>query len=101
MPAFRGTIRVQPGARRDAVGGASRSRGGRPDQLASLVVRVRARPVEGAATSAAERAVAHALGVRAHQVRVRGSSSREKLVEVSDPPADIAEKWARLLARGD
>jgi hypothetical protein len=28
---------------------------------------------------------------------VRGPTSPEKLVEVSDPPADIAERWEALL----
>jgi hypothetical protein len=101
MPAFRAAIRVRPGSRADAVGGTAPlpdpggpDPGGRP----LLVVRVRARPVGGAATAAAERALAAALGVRPRQVRVvRGPTSPEKLVEVSDPPADIAERWEALL----
>jgi uncharacterized protein YggU (UPF0235/DUF167 family) len=63
-----------------------------------LEVRVRARPVEGAATSAAERVLADALGLRPRQVRVvRGATSRDKLVEVADPPADLPARWATLL----
>jgi uncharacterized protein YggU (UPF0235/DUF167 family) len=95
---FRAAIRVSPGARQDAVGGA------RPPSRAGegqvLVVRVRARPVDGAATLAAERALAAALGLPAHRVRVvRGATSREKLVEVVDPPEDLGDRWAALLSR--
>lgn len=98
MQAFRATIHVRPGARADAVGGsapASRAVG-----RAALVVHVRARPVGGAASTAAERVLAQALGVRPRQVSViRGATSRDKLIEVSDPPADIAVRWAALLER--
>jgi uncharacterized protein len=97
---FRGGIRVQPGARRDEVGGTAPVSGARAGAPAVLLVRVRARPVEGAATTAAERAIAAALGVRAGQVHVvRGATSREKLIEVTDAPADIGQRWAGLLAR--
>jgi uncharacterized protein YggU (UPF0235/DUF167 family) len=67
-----------------------------------LEVRVRARPVDGAATAAAERVLAEALGLRRRQVRVvRGATSRAKLVEITDPPADLGTRWATLLdARG-
>jgi uncharacterized protein YggU (UPF0235/DUF167 family) len=54
--------------------------------------------VDGAATAAAERALAEALGLRPRQVRVvRGATTRDKLVEVSEPPADLTDRWARLL----
>ncbi|MCU0300469.1 MAG: DUF167 domain-containing protein [Candidatus Nanopelagicales bacterium] len=96
MPRFRAAIHVRPGAGADRVGGAAA--GARSGQPAALLVRVRARPVEGAATAAAERALAEALGLRSRQVRVvRGGTARDKLVEVTDPPDDIAERWARLL----
>ncbi len=98
MTPYRAAIRVRPSAREDAAGGAvdPARRGDRP----VLEVRVRARPVDGAATSAVERVLAGALRLRPRQVRVvRGASSRDKLVEVSDPPADIERRWADLLGR--
>jgi uncharacterized protein len=94
---FRAAIHVRPGARVDRAGGAVPA--ARPGQPAALVVRVRARPVAGAATVAAERVLAEALGLRPRQVRVvRGASARDKLVEVEHPPADLADRWATLLA---
>lgn len=98
MPCFRAAIHVRPGARHDAVGG--RAPGVRPAEGAVLEVRVRARPVQGAATAAAERALAEALGLRPWQVRVvRGATARNKLVEISDAPADLAGRWSELLDR--
>ena len=98
MTSFHGAIHVRPGARRDAVGGSvPASRVGDPPVLE---VRVRARPVDGAATGAAESVLAEALDVRPRQVRViRGATSRHKLVEISDPPADIEHRWAALRDR--
>ncbi|MCU0282270.1 MAG: DUF167 domain-containing protein [Candidatus Nanopelagicales bacterium] len=99
MQPFRAAIHVHPGARVDLAGGAVPS--ARPGQPPVLVVRVRARPVEGAATAAAQRVLAEALGLRPRQVRVvRGATSRDKLVEVDEPPGDLADRWARLLAAG-
>ena len=96
MHPFRAAIHVRPGARLDRVGG--RAPAARAGDLPALVVHVRAKPVEGAATQAAERVLAQALGVRPTQVRViRGSTSRDKLVEVTDPPTDLADRWAALL----
>ena len=97
MPSHRAVIHVRPGARVDRVGGSvPASRDGEADRL---VVQVRARPVEGAATAAAERVLAAALGLRPRQVRVvRGATSRDKLVEIGDPPPDLAARWAALLA---
>ncbi len=101
MSTFRAAIRVQPGARIAAVGGPAPTPSGRAGDSPALLVRVRARPVEGAATAAAERAVAEALGVPARRVRVvRGQTTRDKLIEVTDPPEDIRQRWARLLAEG-
>jgi uncharacterized protein YggU (UPF0235/DUF167 family) len=98
VTSFRAAIHVRPGSRNEAVGG--RSAGSRPDDPPILDVRVRARPVDGAATAAAERAIADALGLRHRQVRVvRGATARNKLVEISDPPADLARRWDELLDR--
>ncbi len=62
-----------------------------------LVVAVAARAVEGKATEAALRAVADALGVRRSDVRlVTGVRSRDKIVEIRDPPDDLFERVRRL-----
>jgi uncharacterized protein YggU (UPF0235/DUF167 family) len=93
---FRAAIHVSPGARSDAVGGRAGAAG--DDHAAALAIRVRARPVDGAATAAAQKVLARALSLRTSQVRVvRGSHSRHKLVEISDPPADLAAQWEALL----
>lgn len=98
MRPFRAAIRVRPGSNREGVGPATAAVAGRATELPPLEVRVRARPVEGAATSAAERVLAAALGLRPRQVRViRGQTSRDKLVEVADPPPDIGDRWIALL----
>ncbi len=71
------TIRVRPGASRTAVGG----RYGEGAD-AALVVAVSARAVDGAATEAAVRAVAEALGISHREVRlVTGARSRTKVLE--------------------
>ena len=68
------SIRVKPGSARPGVGG---------DHAGALVVRVRARAVDGKATEAALAAVAGAFGVRRGAVRlVSGASSRTKIVDV-------------------
>lgn len=88
--ARRVAIRVKPGASRTAV------RGTHGD---ALVVAVQARAVEGKATEAALRALAEALGVRRRDlVLVSGATSRDKVVEVADPPADLDAVLARLRA---
>lgn len=102
MCPFRAAIRVRPGSRREGVWGAAGRPGptSRPGEPPALEVRVRARPVDGAATEAAERVLADALGVRPRQVRVvRGHASRDKLVEVADPPPDIDARWIALLGQ--
>jgi uncharacterized protein len=64
-----------------------------------LVVSVAARAVDGRATEAALAAVAGALGVPRRAVSlVTGASSRDKVVEVADAPAGLAERVATLLA---
>jgi uncharacterized protein YggU (UPF0235/DUF167 family) len=70
-------VAAHPGARRERV-----------DLLADdvLGVWVRARPVDGQANKAIEVAIASALGLRPHQVRlVVGEISRRKIVEIDAP----------------
>lgn len=87
-------IRVKPGASRTAVGGSHPG----PYGLA-VIVAVGARPVEGQATEAALKALAGAIGVRPSALRLRsGAASRDKLVELADPPADLPDRVAELLA---
>ncbi|WP_436773862.1 DUF167 domain-containing protein [Yinghuangia sp. YIM S09857] len=81
-------IRVKPGASRTAVGGTHGD---------ALVVAVNARAVEGKATEAALKALAAALGVRRRQITlVTGATSRDKVVEVAEPPPDLAVTLAAL-----
>ena len=87
------TVRVRPGASRTRVGG----RYGEGAD-ARLVVAVSARAVDGAATDAVLGAVAEALGVRPWQVTlVQGRTSRDKTLEIVDPPADLDVRVAALL----
>ena len=89
---FRVAVRVRPGASRTRVGGRY---GEEPD--GPVVVAVTARAVDGAATRAVLAAVAAALGVRPRQVAVvHGTASRDKLLEILEPPDDVAARVARL-----
>jgi uncharacterized protein YggU (UPF0235/DUF167 family) len=81
-------IRVRPGSSRTAVGGRYDGPFG-----PALVVAVQAPAVDGRATEAAVRAVARALGVKPRSVRVKvGETSRDKLLEIADPPADLGQR---------
>ncbi len=85
------TVRVRPGASRNAVGGVYEAPGG-----PQLVVAVTARAVDGKATEATLRAVADAFGVRRRAVvLVSGERSRTKILDValSDP-----DRLTQLLA---
>ncbi|MGH3647381.1 MAG: DUF167 domain-containing protein [Micromonosporaceae bacterium] len=85
-------VRVRPGASRTRVGGRYEGPYG-----PALVVAVTAPPVDGRATRAVLLAVAKALGVRKSAVTVRsGGNSRDKLLSVSDPPADLPNRIAEL-----
>ena len=67
-------IRVKPGARRTAVGGAH---GG------ALIVAVAAPAVEGKANEAVRKALAEAFGVRPRDVMiVAGERGRDKVIEI-------------------
>ena len=93
--AFVFPVRVRPGASRTAVGGRYDGPFG-----AAVVVAVNAPAVEGRATEAALRATAAALGVRRSAVAVRtGGTSRDKLLAVTDPPPDLADR-VRLIRDG-
>lgn len=83
-------LRVKPGAARARVGGSYGDTG-------ALVVAVTERAVDGKATAAALRALARALGVPGSAVTlVSGAASRDKVVEVADPPADLAARIEAL-----
>ncbi len=72
-------IRVTPGSAHDLVGG--RYGDGEPPQL---VVRVRARAVEGKANEAVVTVVANAFGLKPRAVHlVSGATSRHKVLEVT------------------
>lgn len=76
-------IRVKPGARKEAVGGTHDG---------ALVVAVQAPPVDGKANEAVRKALARAFGVRRQDVViVAGEKSRDKVVELPDDPARLAE----------
>ncbi len=86
-------LRVRPGASRTAVGGSY----GEGDDT-RLVVAVSARAVDGAATKAVLAAVATAFDVRPRQVElVSGVTSRDKVVDVDLPAAEVASRLAVLL----
>jgi len=90
-------VRVRPGASRVRVGGRYGTGPG-----SALVVAVSARAVDGAATAAVLSAVAAALGVRPRQVTLaQGRTSRDKVLEIADPPADLATRLEELLGTSD
>lgn len=87
------TIRVHPGASRARIGGWRAE----PGHDRVLGVWVTQRAVEGKATQAALNAVADLLGVRRRSVRlVTGERTRVKVVEIYDPPEDLAERLGRV-----
>jgi uncharacterized protein len=79
------TVRVQPRAGRDEIAG---SRG------LSLVVRVKAPPVDGRANEAVCKLLARAAGIPPSSAElIRGASSRDKVVRLPGvTAADAAEK---------
>jgi uncharacterized protein YggU (UPF0235/DUF167 family) len=104
IPAARIAIRVKPGASRTKVGGAYGSDGAPGGARArgvenALVVAVQERAVDGKATEAALRALAAALGVPRRKIRlVSGATSRDKIVEIPDPPAGLGALLDQLRA---
>lgn len=89
---MRFAVRVRPNARRAAVGGRWEGRHG-----PALVVAVAAPAVDGKANAAVLAALATALGVRARQLAiVAGERARDKVVELSDPPAGLDGRLREL-----
>ena len=85
------TVHVHPGSSVAHVGGSHDG---------ALVVRVRARAVEGAATKEVLAALADAFGVRSDAVRcVRGLHSRTKVIAL-EGTGDLQTQLQELLARG-
>jgi hypothetical protein len=99
-------IRVKPGASRTKVGGTypPQADGDGADGSGhvpegALVVAVQERAVDGKATAAALKALADALGVPGRKIRlISGSTSRDKLVEVLDPPTGLRQRLDGLRA---
>jgi uncharacterized protein len=84
---MRVTIRVHPGARRPGVGG---------DHAGALVVRVRARAVDGRATEAALTAVADALSVPRRTITlVTGATTRTKTLDIPDADPTTLDRLLR------
>ncbi|MFZ1063845.1 MAG: DUF167 domain-containing protein [Acidimicrobiales bacterium] len=81
-------VHVHPGSAQPGVGGSYDG---------ALVVRVRARAREGAATQEALRGIADAFGLRvADVVVVRGAHSRHKLVDLRGDDDALAERLRAL-----
>jgi uncharacterized protein YggU (UPF0235/DUF167 family) len=90
MEELRIPIRVKPGSSRTRVGG----RYGE----GALIVAVSAKAVDGAATEAALRAVAEALGMpRRSVVLITGATSRDKVLGVSSESPDAVREMVRVL----
>lgn len=86
------TVRAKPGSRKDLV-----YRDDNAEDRLTLVVHVRARPIEGAANRAVEIAIADALGVRPRDVTVAvGGASRTKVVDVAGSTAQLREAIRKL-----
>jgi uncharacterized protein len=87
------SVRVRPGARRDAVGGSWAGPRG-----PALVVAVRARAVEGAANAAVVAALAAAFGLRRADVEiVAGVRGRDKVVALRGDRAELDARLAELM----
>ena len=85
-------VRVKPGSSRVRVGGRYDGPNG-----PALVVAVTAPPVDGRATEATLRALAAALRVKPATLSVRaGTTSRDKVIAVTDAPPDLQDRVARL-----
>jgi hypothetical protein len=87
-------VRVKPGSRREYVGGSYPGPHG-----PAVIISVQARAVDGAATEAARRALAAAIGVRLEAVTLRaGQTSKNKLFAISPPPENLGARIRTLLS---
>lgn len=83
------SLYVQPGASRPQVGGT---------RAGALLVRVRARAVEGAATAEVLAAVATAFAKRPREVHVvRGATARHKVVRIEGSSDHLRAALERLM----
>lgn len=83
------TLHIQPGAKKTEVAGLHGD---------ALKIRLAAPPVDGKANAALLAFVAQRLDVARSEVNLRsGQTSRRKVLEVTDPPADCQQ---RLLPGG-
>ena len=90
-------VRVRPRASRTAVGGSYAGANG-----PALVVAVGEPAVDGRATKAVLDAVAKALDLPRSRVVLRtGERSRDKLLTIIDPPADLSERLRVLHDAGN
>ena len=89
---------MRPGASKPAVGGV-RDEGGAGESGSDvlLIVAVKERAVEGAATAAVVAAIASAFGVPKGDVTCEiGFTSRRKILRMDNPPADFDRILDRL-----
>jgi uncharacterized protein len=94
MTEHRFPIRVRPAAHHPAVGGYWDGKLG-----PALIVAVTAPAVDGRANEAVRRALADALHIHHRDITiVTGTRSRDKLVAVADPPADLEITLRQLAA---
>ena len=77
-------LHIQPGARATEVAG---------EHGDALKIRLAAPPVDGKANAALQEFIARRLGLGKSAVRlVSGQASRRKVVEITAPPADAAQR---------
>ena len=78
------TLHIQPGAKKTEIAGLHGD---------ALKIRLAAPPVDGKANAALTAFVAERLGVAKSAVTLKsGQTSRRKVLEVTDPPADIGQR---------
>ena len=87
---IRFSVHVHPGSKSPAVGG---------DYGGALIVRTRARALDGRANDEALRRLAGAFDVRVTEVvLIRGATSRTKIVEVHGDARRLSDRLGELLS---